>query len=169
MEPADLNTETYHRALQMLNSNDDSNQLIGLSCINQLNMERNLLYIMLLKRHGRAHHTMWERHAPIAYKRLRQEGVEVDGLLGFHQILAIIGKLSYVSIESLEYTLKMAAFLIQEQLVSLSPAVLKDLEVKINLKHNDQQTRRIGESEQGPDVEGSILRDVSDNAEQTVH
>jgi len=171
-KPKDLTTETYYRALQMLNSNDNDDRILSLSCIDQLDMDNNLLYIMLLKRHGRSHHTMWERHAPIAYNRLKQEGVEVDGMLQFHDILNIITKHSSrnrITLESLQYTLEMAAFFIKEQLVTLSPVLLKDLEVKIKIKQDDQQTRRIGEGEQGLDAKGSILRDVSDNAEQAVH
>jgi hypothetical protein len=135
-----LNKETYNNLLKMLCSPDKENMLVGLNCINELELEKNLLFILLLRKLGYANAKEWAENAPLASNRLTQlvgwaYDTEKISYMSFIDICKMTKEqLANVSRESLEVLMDYMVEMIKTQLMAISPDLIEELIITIKFK-----------------------------------
>src|SRR5687767_7707008 len=85
-----LNAQTCDNILGMINSVDQENKVVALSCIDNVDFSENLTFILILKKEGQATSAEWTEHAPNTSKMLKSIGVNMDTTLTFKKVLEIL-------------------------------------------------------------------------------
>lgn len=65
-----LSKENYETVLGMLNSSDKENKLVGLTCIENSDFNKNFVLIMFLYKNSQALISDWENDAPKTYRKI---------------------------------------------------------------------------------------------------
>ena len=86
----DLNQETHESMLAMMNSTDKENMVVALNCIENVDFDKSLVYILLLKKFSNASAEDWKSNAPKVSAKLKALEVDVDKPINFKKILQII-------------------------------------------------------------------------------
>jgi len=161
-----LGRDTYNQVKAMLEASDKENAVVALSCIENSDFKLNITYILLMIKEANIDYNLWKAHAAETCKKYAQ--LKIGNPLTYKQILETI-LLYKVPLEDVQFYLdKFAAKLVTDINRNVTMDDREITEIKITINPKQYESRTIGESLQGPDVEGSILRDVPDNAEQEV-
>lgn len=145
-----LNRETHDSILGMMNSPDTENKVVALNCIENVDFNTNLTYIMILKRAGNATAAEWQEHAPKASKMLQGLGIKLDTALTWKQVLEILVKRN-VPPEDIQFYLDRFAGQLFTSIKGLGYEFIDTLEIKLKVKTaNGEQSRTISESVKGP-------------------
>lgn len=89
MEKVKINAETFETVLSMLNSTDQDNVILGLSCIEEMDAINGLVYLLLLKKLGNVEEEMWKLHASTKLKYI--QGIDENkGIITYQRILSIL-------------------------------------------------------------------------------
>lgn len=161
-----LSRDTYVNVKAMLDSPDEENIVMGLTCIEQSEFRPNIMYIGLLFLECNVRAELWKVHAPETTRFLRTIGFDImSPPITYKKLL----------IKAIEYTkdaedinlffnayAKYLKLKLNDKLVK-TDIVIDELVITIKTKHNE--TRTTIQDSQGSDSEGTILRDVPDNAE----
>ena len=161
-----LGRDTYNQVKAMLESSDKENAVVALSCIENGDFKLNITYILLMIKEANVDYNLWKEHAAETCKKYAQ--LKIGKPLTYKQILETI-LLYKVPVEDIQFYLdRFAAKLVTDinRNITMDDREITEIKITINPKHHESRT--IGESLQGFDVEGSILRDVPDNTEQEV-
>lgn len=147
MEKIKLSAETFDSVMSMLNSSDQESVIVGLSCIEELDITTGITYLLLLKKLANVSTDAWEEYAPTKAKYLNSLGLSVEYPVTYKKILDIITERK-VPIDDLQFFLNKFAIYIKEGLRN-DYAIINDIEIKINLKlHVNTETSR----QSGPDI-----------------
>lgn len=152
-ETVTLKADTFDNVLAMLNSVDTENRVVGLSCIDNVDFNTNLVYIMLLKKQGdKATTADWKEHAPKTTQMLTSMGVNMDNALTYKQILEILVKRN-VPPEDIQFYLDKFVRTLHTSIKGLGYEFIDSLEINLKLKTaNGEQTGSISENIKGPNA-----------------
>lgn len=160
-----LNKETFDRMMSMLESPDKESVILGLSTINECEFKDNIVYTLLLAKEANVKDKhMWREHASTIYPMYYNIGVDLDKPITFEKILSIAKEYN-ATVEDIQFVMDRYAYLLSAKLNTYLSKPIEKLIIKIQ---QDDEIRRTGYYVKGPDAGGTILRDVSDNAEQEV-
>jgi hypothetical protein len=141
-----LNAETCDNILQMMNSVDGENKVVALSCIDNVDFNKNLTYILILKKQSSASTADWKEFAPNTTKMLTGIGVDVDSVLSYKQVLEILVKRK-VPTEDIQFYLDRFAKYLYSSIKGLGYDFIDTLEIKLKLKTDDgEQTHTVTEA-----------------------
>lgn len=138
MEKVKVTEETFDNILAMLNSKDQENVILGLSCIEELDISSGLVYLLLLKKLGNVTTEMWREYAPKKLMYLSN----LNGFNGgpsfipsYREILQVLQKVK-VPLKDIKFYLvkfgnHMAAGLREDY------AVIDNIEITVKLKLHD--------------------------------
>lgn len=148
-----LGKDTFPNILGMLESPDPENRVVALSCIDNVDFNSNITYILILKKEGtKATTHEWLEHAPNASKLLKGMGIELDKALTYKQILETIVKRKVPS-EDIQFYLDSFGLKLFQSIKGLGYDFIDELEINIKLKTSDgEQTGTISKSLKGPDA-----------------
>ncbi len=162
-----LSRDTYPQIKTMLNSLDKENTVVGLTCIEQAEFKPNIMYIGLLFLECNVAPELWKVHAPETTKLLRAIGFDImDPPSTYKKLLSKV-LLYTTDIEDLKLFFDAYANRLRinlNQKLNKTDIVIDEL--IITIKTNKDERRTTSQDSQGSDLEGTVLRDVSDNAEQ---
>ena len=161
-----LSRDTYVNVKTMLDSPDEENIVMGLTCVEQSKFRPNIMYIGLLFLECNVRAELWKVHAPETTRLLRAIGFDImSPPITYKKLL----------VKALEYTRDI------EDLKLFFDAYAKYLKLKLNdkliktdivieellitIKTKNDETRTISWSGEGSNPEGTILRDVPNNVE----
>lgn len=65
-----LSRENYTSILNMLNSTDEENHLVGLTCVEEADFKKNFVVIMFLFKDSNLGGDAWKEHAPKTHKKI---------------------------------------------------------------------------------------------------
>lgn len=141
-----LNKETLDNILQMVNSVDQENKVVALSCLDGLDFNTNLVYLLFLKKEGNATGEDWKTHAPQTTKMLQALGVDMNGVITYRMIQDLLLK-KQVSVEDFQYYLDRFARQMHNSIKNMGYDFIDSLEITIKLKEpHGEQSRTISES-----------------------
>lgn len=159
-----LGRDTYNQIKAMLESPDKENAVVALSCIENSDFRLNITYILLCIKEANIPFTFWKEHAAETCKKYAQ--LKIGKPLTYKQIIEKIIEYK-VSVEDMQFFMDRFAIKLVEDInrnIAIDENQIAD--IKITIKPKQDESRTVSESIKGLDVEGSILRDVPDNAEQ---
>lgn len=90
MEKLKLTTETYTNVMNMLQSPDKENVVLGLICIEESDIESDLVYLLLIKKLSNVSNSLWVEHAPKKTAFLKSLNISVDTVITYKQILTML-------------------------------------------------------------------------------
>lgn len=140
-----LNEHTHDSVVEMMNSVDTENKVVALSCIENVDFNGNLVYILLLKRQGKATAAEWTEHAPKATGMLKALGVNMEEPVTWKDILDVLIK-QKASPDHMQFYLDRYAVNLYTSIKGLGYEFIDRLEITLKLKSNDQQSRATSES-----------------------
>jgi len=73
-----MEKETLKKIEELLYSNDEESYIVGLTLINNCDIEENLLQILLIKRKANLSAKYWTTHAPNLISILKKENLSID-------------------------------------------------------------------------------------------
>lgn len=164
-----LSRDTYPNLKDMLNSSDRESVVLGLTCIEESEFKPNVMYIGLLFLECNVIPEMWKVHAPNVTQMLRAVGFDIMAPPITYKKL-LVNTLKFTK-EAEDLRLFFNAYAdnlkakLNEKLIDTNLCID---ELIITIKTNKDEARTISQGSQGTDTEGTLLRDVSDNAEQEV-
>lgn len=134
MNSIELNQNTFKNVLAMLNSVDPENNVVALSCIENVEFNENIAYILLLKKMGvKTDNKQWMEHAPTAYKLLKESGADVTGNITFKEALNILVKRK-VKPEDIQFYLNQFLDHLSDSIKGLGYDFIDELEITVKLK-----------------------------------
>jgi len=135
-ETIKLTEKTFDNVMSMLNSPDKENVVLGLSCIEELNIKTGLVYLLLMKKLGNVTDELWRENAPKKLKYLK--GMGVEGTLTYKKVLDLLRERK-VPIKDIQFFLnKFALYL--HQSVREDYAIIDAIDIQIKLKLHDTVT-----------------------------
>ncbi len=145
-EQITLNAETYDNILSMINSVDQENKTVALSCIENVDFSKNLVYIMLLMKQGTATPEDWRTNAPKIYEMLQSAGLDPTSVLTYKEI---IHKLVARKVPPEDIGFYMDKFInhVHSSIKNLGYDYIEKINITLKLKTPDgEQIRTISES-----------------------
>ena len=141
-----LNKDTHDSIMDMMKSVDTENRVVALNCIENVDFNKNLTYILLLRKQGEASQSEWKEHAPNASKMLTGLGINLDSSITWKQVLEVLIKRK-VPAEDVQFYLDRFATYLFGSIKGLGYDFIDTLEikVKVNTEHGEQ-SRTISES-----------------------
>lgn len=141
-----LNAETYDNILSMINSVDKENRNVALSCIENVDFSKNLVYIMMLMKQGNASPEDWKTNAPKIYGMLTASGLDPASVLTYKEI---IHKLVERKVPPEDIGFYMDKFInhVHGSIKNLGYDYIEKINITLKLKTPDgEQSRTISES-----------------------
>jgi hypothetical protein len=132
-----LNRDTYNSVLDMLNSSDKENVVVGLSIIEETDRKKGMACILMLKKRAVATTESWKEHAPATCKWLKTLGADPDQVITFKGILEIISK-KQTEPSQMQFFLEEFGVHILGQIRQMGYGFIDDLEIKIKIKEHDK-------------------------------
>ena len=164
-----LTKETFDRVKLMLESRDPEDVILGLATMDTNDFKNNYLYVLLMAKEANVKQDrMWSTHAPNMHSMFVNLGVNLDKPITFETIIQVSKKYN-ASLSDIQFILDRYAGEMRDYLnvsLGLKDNPIEKLTIKIN--DYDKQSGRVGNDLKGFDADGSILRDVPDNVEQTL-
>ncbi len=151
----------------MLESPDEENIIVALTCIENSDFKANIAYVLLMMKESNVAFKNWPQYAPKTMEKYRALGILTEKrTLTYKKILEVI--LDYkVSVKDIQFFMNRFALSMMNDINSKrGPG--ESLIEHITIKINNEQNGSTGESLERLDAEGTVLRDVPDNAEQEV-
>lgn len=134
----DLTKETYENVLAMLCSEDDENMVVGLKCIEQLDKRKNLLFILLLRKHSFVTDKQWIAEAPLTDAFLRQLTMPSHiPIMPYTDILSLVKGKPEISKESLKVLLEHIVKSLEKRLIHEQKDLVEELKITIKFKDDD--------------------------------
>lgn len=146
-----LNAETHDNIVDMINSVDKENRVVALTCIENVDFNPNLVYILLLKKQGDASSAEWKEYAPNTSGMLKGLGINIEEPLTWKQMLNVMGK-QQVPEKDIQFYLDRYVKYLYNSIRNLGYDFIDKLEITLKLKSNGQQNRTTSESEQELDA-----------------
>lgn len=161
-----LSRDTYDQLKSMLESPDEENAIVALSCIEASDFKSNITYVLLIMKEADVDFQLWKAHAAETMKKYRALGI-MTGHLTYKKIMEVI--LQYkCPLEDIQFFMNRFALHMKEEINSKLESGANKIEELLIQINPHEQSRTTGESLEGPDAEGTLLRDVPDNAEQAM-
>lgn len=140
-----ITKESYDSIARMLNSNDEENQVVGLTTIENIDFKKNLVKILLLKKTCDVTVDIWKKHAPKTCAKLKKIGTDPSGIETYKSLLAVLIK-NNADKNDIQFFLDIFSEHIFKSIKGLGFDFIEDTEITIKLKDNDKQNRVLSES-----------------------
>jgi hypothetical protein len=141
-----LSKDTHDNIMDMMKSVDTENRVVALNCLENVDFNKNVTYILLLRMQGEATQAEWSEHAPNASKMLRGLGINVDSSLTWKQILGVLIKRK-VPAEDIQFYLDRFATHLSGSIRGLGYDFIDTIEIKVKVKtEHGEQSRTVSES-----------------------
>jgi len=138
MEKLKLTTDTYDNVMNMLQSPDKENVVLGLICIEEADIESDLVYLLLIKKLSNVSNTLWAEHAPKKIAFLKNLNIAVDTVITYKQILSILCERK-VSNNNLQFFFtKFANYLKQTMLADYDDCI-ESIDITLNFKLHESK------------------------------
>lgn len=124
---------SFTNMMGMMNSPDEENKVVALTCIENVNYERNLVYIVMLIRHTSISEELWWKHAPKAYAYLLNLGYKAGAAVSFKSVFETLLK-AKAPAEDLQFFCDIFADFLKKTMMDSGFDILERLELKIILK-----------------------------------
>jgi len=142
-----LNAQTHDSILEMMNSVDTENKVVALNCVENVDFNKNLTYILILKKQGNANSSEWSEHAPNTSTMLKGLGINIDSSLTWKQLLEILVKRK-VSVDDIQFYLDRFGKHLYGSIKGLGYEFIDSLDIKLKIKLPDgEQNKTITEAE----------------------
>jgi hypothetical protein len=141
-----LSKDTHDNIVSMMKSVDTENRVVALNCLENVDFNSNLTYILLLRMQGEATQAEWHEHAPNVTKMLKGIGIGNDSALTWKQILNVLIKRK-VPAEDIQFYLDRFATHLSTSIKGLGYDFIDTVEIKVKVKtEHGEQSRTISES-----------------------
>lgn len=162
-----LDRSNFDLTKQMLESADQESVVVAMSILETSTLKDNLMYILLLAKESNIktnHIDLWDTHAPTVVETIKNMGINIKKPIPFTDLVDIIRKYDVNEVD-VQLFFNIYAEHLQKEFSSL---IGKDLIKTLTIKINTDEGRTISKSIKESNVNGAILRNVSDNAKQEV-
>ena len=136
MEKLALNKENFDQILLMLNSSDKENVVMGLICIEELDVKTGLAYLLLIRKLANVTDELWKMHAPTKVTALKNMGINSGTVLTYKKILDLLTSRK-VPTDDIEFYLSKFGEYLNSTLHSLGYDVIEAVEIKLKIKLHD--------------------------------
>jgi hypothetical protein len=160
-----LERNTFQKIKSMLESPDKENVLMGMSCIENSDFKQNLTYIMLMLKEANVSIDEWKNNAKKTLDLLTSVGIDWEQSITFKVIHKVMEDFEVPESDIKFYEERFAEFVKGRASDTAHLPKIEYLTLKVKFKHERGST---GDSVQGPNAEGTVLRNLPDNAEQAV-
>ena len=164
-----LTKETFDRVKMMLESLDREDIVLGISAMDTTDFKDNFLYVLLMAKEANIKYdNMWKDNAPTMHHMFIQLGINLDKPITFDTVLKMANAYN-APLHDIQFIMDKYANQMRDYLnytLDLKDNPINKLTIKIN--DYDYKTGTVGNDLKGTNADGSILRDVPDNAEQEV-
>lgn len=127
--------ETYNTFLKMLNSEDRENSAMALINLENVNFNKNISKILLLKKRSLASPKEWKENAPKTIKKIKSLGLDIETIYTYKEIFKIITDPKYkTSNDCIDFFLADFSNHIKEKYIKLGFDFLEDVEIIIKPK-----------------------------------
>jgi len=144
-----LTKEKYYNIINMLNSDDKENKIIGLSIINELNIESNIIKLLLIKKHSiKINDKLYEEHAPafIDYlDKLKTDGILDNSKTLTYKTIMSTAKQLNVDKEGFKFLLDDFSEYLKNQCLAMGYDFIEDIQIKTTFKEYEQ-SRELSQS-----------------------
>ena len=131
-----LNNEQYDSVYNMLSSSDDANRLMGFQVLENIDFNKSLTKVLLLKKTCNLNGDDWKENAPKTARKLKQYG-ELSSVLTYKQILKIIVDTKQPE-EEIQFFLDKFSTHLTNSIKNLGFDFIEETEITIKLKKNDK-------------------------------
>lgn len=141
-----LSKDTHDNIMDMMKSVDTENRVVALNCLENVDFNTNVTYILLLRMQGGATAGEWLEHAPNVSKMLKGLGINSDASLTWKQILGVLIKRNVPS-EDIQFYLDRFATHLSTSIKGLGYDFIDTVEIKVKVKtQHGEQSRTVSES-----------------------
>lgn len=133
----EITQEKYDNIIKMLKSPDESNQIFGLTILNELSFSDNITKILLILKHSNTNIGLWQKHAPGLYVDLSDlKELDLKKHITYKHLLntLIVNK---VSAEQIEFYMNDFSKYLLNQIQAMGYDYIDDIHLSIKLKKND--------------------------------
>lgn len=131
-----INKENYKSVLEMLNSSDEANIKMGISILENVDFNKNLTKILMLKKKCNLSISQWQDYSAKLTKKFKKIGVAEKPML-YKQILKLIIE-NKQSAEDIQFFLDEFANHVFGTIKNLGFDFIEDIDISIKLKVNDK-------------------------------
>lgn len=146
----DLSKEKYENIINMLLSDDQENVVLGLSILNELDFHKNIVEILLIKKHARKTNAkLYEEHAPKLWEYLKE--LENNNILNlktqftYKYVMSVLTKLDCNS-DQLQFFMQDFSEYLYKQCVSMGFDFIERLDIKLKYKELHEQSGELSQS-----------------------
>ncbi len=133
----EITQEKYDNIIKMLKSPDESNQILGLTILNELSFSDNITKILLILKHSNTNIGLLQKHAPGLYVDLSDlKELDLKKHITYKHLLntLIVNK---VSAEQIEFYMNDFSKYLLNQIQAMGYDYIDDIHLSIKLKKND--------------------------------
>jgi|APGre2960657423_1045063.scaffolds.fasta_scaffold09686_2 hypothetical protein len=149
MKKIKITIKEFDSILNMLDSDDKENKVVGLNTLNNLDFKSNLTMLFLLKKKANVSNELWTNNATKTYKKINNlikiSSGSADQSLTYKLLLKILID-NKQSESDIQFFLDNFAKHLFESIKNLGFDFIEDTEITIKLKQNDKQSRILSES-----------------------
>lgn len=132
-----VDNQQYESLLSMLNSKNDQDKVLGLVTIENVDFNKSLTKILLLRKKADISFDLWKEHAPKTIKKFKSIDVDISKNLKYKDILEIIIKQKQTE-EDIQFFLDDFSKHLHTTIKDLGFDFIENTEIEIKLKHNDK-------------------------------
>jgi hypothetical protein len=141
-----LNKDTHDNIMEMMKSVDTENRVVALNCLENVDFNTNITYILLLRMKGEATQAEWTEYAPNASKMLRGIGINLESAITWKQVLNVLIKRKVLA-EDIQFYLDRFATHLSGSIKGLGYDFIDTIEIKVKVKtEHGEQSRTVSES-----------------------
>ena len=136
-----LERSTYDKVQSMIESPDDENILMGLSCIENSDFKENMIFILLMLKETNVSIDEWSKHARNTLNNIKNIGVEWDNSITYKMIQDVIDKYDLPQSDRLLFEDRFSTFVKKRVTNSDHLPEILSLTVKIKFKNYESVFR----------------------------
>ena len=130
MSETKITYDKYKNLLEMLNSTDTENTIVGLSTLNGLNHRENRVPILLLKKYAHCPIEMWTENAPKVIDFFKTLDFDFNKVPTYKYLLEFLKKID-VSKEELEFFFKDFEAYLTSQIHTIGYTFVKNIKIEV--------------------------------------
>ena len=132
-----VDNQQYESLLSMLDSKNNQDKVLGLVTIENVDFNKSLTKILLLRKKADISFDLWKEYAPKTIKKFKSINVDISEHLKYKDILEIIIKEKQTE-EDIQFFLDDFSKHLHTTIKDLGFDFIENTEIEIKLKHNDK-------------------------------
>lgn len=140
MEKVKLTTETFDSVMQMLKSSDKENVVLGLTCIEELDITTGLVYLLLIKKLANVTSELWKEYCPKKVAYMNSMTNTFNTVLTYKKILELLVERKVPTTDIQFFMDKFALYLMEG--LRNDYALIESIEINLKLKLHDTEPSR---------------------------